>query len=319
MLQSTSLASASLARVLEQSGDCIKLVDPNGNMLWMNPNGLCALEIDDFNSFLGVSWASLWPEQFQDTVTGLLETASRLGEAAFSGACPTVKGNDRWWDVSVYPVLDETGDPAGYLSISRDVTQRELDRQTKDTLLEEMRHRIKNSYALVGGLLTTLARGRADREEFAREVQSRIIALSKAQAVFGEDGEQAMLAPLVEAIVAQFHDPELATLKCELPPEVEVDRRTAEAVALTCSEFSVNSTKHGALGKGGQINVSACLEDGNLVLEWNELSRFPVTAPGNIGGQGLGLIRRILAIRGGSLEIEWLAQGLIAKVRFGKS
>ncbi|MEO6670984.1 MAG: PAS domain-containing protein, partial [Ferruginibacter sp.] len=46
--------------VLESSPDCLKILDTEGRLQFMNFNGLCQMEIDDFISFKNKSWWTLW-------------------------------------------------------------------------------------------------------------------------------------------------------------------------------------------------------------------------------------------------------------------
>lgn len=51
-----------LAAILDQSADCIKVISSQGTVDYMNRNGQCAMEIDDFCAVAGQLWTSLWPE-----------------------------------------------------------------------------------------------------------------------------------------------------------------------------------------------------------------------------------------------------------------
>ena len=56
-----------LARsMLDASPDCIKLISLDGDLVYMNHNGMCAMEIDNFCDVENKSWPSLWPEEGQD-------------------------------------------------------------------------------------------------------------------------------------------------------------------------------------------------------------------------------------------------------------
>ena len=46
--------------LLEQSDDCIKVVSIEGRCIH-NCNGKKAMQIDDFASFAGLPWHTLWP------------------------------------------------------------------------------------------------------------------------------------------------------------------------------------------------------------------------------------------------------------------
>lgn len=48
-----AISVVSLAKAYGQSADCVKLINPDGQLLWMNPNGLCAKEIDNFDTIAG--------------------------------------------------------------------------------------------------------------------------------------------------------------------------------------------------------------------------------------------------------------------------
>jgi hypothetical protein len=48
MLKTAAISADALAAVLDQSVDCVKLIGLDGGLRWINSNGLCAMEIDDF-------------------------------------------------------------------------------------------------------------------------------------------------------------------------------------------------------------------------------------------------------------------------------
>jgi PAS domain S-box-containing protein len=108
--------------MFESSPDCVKLLDTNGQLLAMNANGMCAMEIDDFSGFCGEDWHSLWPEDSHADIQAALNTAKDGETGRFHAFCPTAKGTPKWWDVIVTPVRDNAGQIQKLLSVSRDVT-----------------------------------------------------------------------------------------------------------------------------------------------------------------------------------------------------
>lgn len=48
-----SLPMATLASVLDQSVDCVKILGLDGRLEYMNFNGQCAMEIDDLSAIIG--------------------------------------------------------------------------------------------------------------------------------------------------------------------------------------------------------------------------------------------------------------------------
>jgi two-component sensor histidine kinase len=237
------------------------------------------------------------------------------GPVRFDAFCPTAKGSPRWWDVSVSRIDDGRGRWLGYLSISRDVTDARQAKEVAVIAAAEMKHRLKNSYAMVAGLLSALARGRPEQEEFVKEVGDRLSALGAAQTLFvARDHAPCDIAELLPALLEPFAHPG-CPIEIKDVPHVVIDQGQADALALVFGELAVNSSKHGALTSQGRIIVEASARSGELTICWSERSSREVEAHSRDGGQGLGLIRRILAARQGSLTIEWEPNGLDAIIR----
>ncbi len=316
MLSKAELSPESLSHVLEQSADCVKLVDPQGNLLWMNPNGLCAMEIDDFEQLNGKEWANLWPQQAQPMIRSALEDARSTGVVRLEAFCPTAKGTPRWWEVSLSAVRTPEGAHAGYISISRDVSQLHADREALKVLLAEMRHRLKNSFAMVCAMLRTVARGDAANTAFATDMVARISALATAQTLFDGETEQSDLHELLSTLLLPFRTAQGMQVKLDCAPNQEINRREADVISLVVGELTVNSTKHGAIGHGGSIALRTVVEGDatgrHHTIVWEEQSAQPVSATSRAGGQGLSLIERICTARGGTFAIEWRDSGLVA-------
>lgn len=309
-----ALSNDTLATLLDQSLDCIKLIGMDGTVQYMNSNGLCAMEIDDIGAVLGRDWNTLWPPEARALIVDALERA-KTGEAVrFDAFCPTAKGSPRWWDVAVTMVRDEQGQVLGFLSTSRDVTEARRAKEVAQIASAEMRHRLKNSYAMVAGLFSSLARGLPAREEFAAEISTRLAALGVAQTLFvARDNAPCELSELLPSLLDPFHHGE-CPIAIQVPALISVDQRVADALALVLGELCVNSSKHGALGHGGHIEVAVDQSDGRSKLRWTERSERAVEAHERSGGQGLRLMQRILDAQGGEITIEWLDRGLVATI-----
>ncbi|MEO7599431.1 MAG: CheR family methyltransferase, partial [Opitutus sp.] len=112
--------------VLESSPDCLKLLDRQGRLQFMNAKGQFLLEIEDFAPLMGQAWTSLWPAQFASVVEAALEQANRGETARFQAHSTTTSGKLKWWDVIVAPVMARTEEhpTVSLISVSRDVTER---------------------------------------------------------------------------------------------------------------------------------------------------------------------------------------------------
>lgn len=304
-----------MATLLDQSLDCIKLIARDGTVRYMNQNGLCAMEIDAVAAVQGRLWADLWPADSRALIQTALEKAAAGEAVRFDAFCPTAKGSPRWWDVSVSQVCDGSGEILGYLSVSRDVTVARVAKEVAEIAAAEMQHRLKNSYAMIGGLLSALARGVPEREEFVREIRDRLSALGVAQTLFvSREHASCNIRELLPALLQPFATPECPVESIELPC-ASIDQGQADALALVFGEFAVNSSKHGAFSSTGSVRVTAESLDDYLLIRWEERSNRKVAAHARSGGQGLRLIERILAARGGEVSFDWLENGLDATIR----
>ena len=311
----TSASNEMLAAILDQSADCIKVIGPHGSLDYMNRNGRCAMGIDDFSTVAGKDWWDLWPEESRETVRQSIATARDEGSARFEAFCPTAKGEPRWWDVTVSPLRDATGELRGLISISRDVSSDVRAREIFQTTAAEMKHRLRNAYALTSAIVMMSARGRDEHREFAHGVTQRFEQLGIAQALLLDASVLGTptLALLVERLTAPFCSEAGMVDVAELP-DVELSEEQVRTLALVLGEFSTNSNKYGALGHGGKIVISGRLDGGALTLHWIERSEQPVAAAPRDGGSGLSLIRRALGAQRGSLEAQFRPDGVDLKV-----
>lgn len=108
-----------LHQVYLLSPDCIKIVDAQGRLQSMNRRGQQAMQVDDLSSCLGADWLSFWGGEGRGAMLRAFEAARAGQPAHFTGFCPTMKGEGRWWDVTIAPLDTPAGD---LLVISRDIT-----------------------------------------------------------------------------------------------------------------------------------------------------------------------------------------------------
>jgi PAS domain S-box-containing protein len=310
-----SLSPVSLASVLDQSVDCVKLVGLDGDVQYMNANGLCAMEIDDFRAIEGRQWADLWPEDTRRTILDSYTAAAAGRPVRFRAFCPTAKGAPRWWDVTVSSVTGADGAHSGYLSVSRDVTENEATREALEIAAAEMKHRLKNTYMMISSLLLGFARGDPVRETYAQEMADRLVALSTAQALFVSHEAPGDIRLLIPALLMPFDNPACpVVIECETA--AQVDQGQADAIALVIGELSVNSAKHGALAHGGEVRVDSHSTHDRLTIHWTERSNIPPDPARGRSGQGLRLMERIMRTRRGTIDFAWKEDGLAVTLTF---
>lgn len=110
-------------RMLGSSADCIKVLNIDARIEFINDGGLCILEIEDFGAFKGTNWLEFWKGEGHAKALAAVEEAKTGGTGRFQGFTPTMNGSPRWWDVIVTSIYDEHGVTDKLLVVSRDITE----------------------------------------------------------------------------------------------------------------------------------------------------------------------------------------------------
>jgi PAS domain S-box-containing protein len=125
--------------ILDNSGDCIQILEPDGRLISMNRAGVRLMEVEDVNGFARQPWVDLW-NQSSVQARAALADAVLVGEGRFQGLCPTARGTPKWWDVLVTPIRDASGAVTALLAISRDITEQKRADEERNHLLDRERH-----------------------------------------------------------------------------------------------------------------------------------------------------------------------------------
>jgi PAS domain S-box-containing protein len=109
-------------RIIESSRDCIKVLDLDGNLLFMSSGGQQLLGIDNIQPYLNTCWINFWQPEDRPEISEAIAAARAGGIGKFQAFCPSAKGAPRWWDVITTPICNADGQPEQLLSVSRDIT-----------------------------------------------------------------------------------------------------------------------------------------------------------------------------------------------------
>ena len=196
----------------------------------------------------------------------------------------------------------------------------------QELLLKEMDHRVKNLFAIVGGMVTLSARSANTPKELAETVQGRLGALASAHQLIrprhsaaGATERETTLGELVRKVLTPYADPAGTgdSKRTEIEgPEIPVGAEAATNFALVVHELATNAAKYGALSvPGGRVHISWALVKGRLVLSWEEKGGPVITGPPEREGFGSLLARRSVSggLRG-DLNFHWKPTGLIVLV-----
>jgi diguanylate cyclase (GGDEF)-like protein/PAS domain S-box-containing protein len=108
--------------VVDHSPDCIRVLDLQGRLLFMNEAGLRLMGVQDVAQVLGRRWDAVIPPENTEICEAALREAIAGDTARISVFGPNVDGQLKWWDVTVCAIPGADGRPARLLSIARDIT-----------------------------------------------------------------------------------------------------------------------------------------------------------------------------------------------------
>lgn len=333
-----------LLSILNASQDCVKLLEPDGTLSFINENGLCVMEIDAFGAVAGMPWPDMWPEDMRPTLRDALDRARGGARVSFEAECPTRKGTLKSWHVSVLPIRDADGGVHKLLASSRDITERvmrereqqayaaALERELaeksdlltqRDFLMREVDHRVKNSLSQVASILRLQARRSSDTvrpalDEAARRVAS--IARVHEQLQSSTDFRTIPLAPLLHRLCAEFSlslDRKVqftAATDDDLPMPSE----RASALCIILSELVTNAVRHGTGSAPVTVDLTQIARE--AVLRVTNAASGPRTAGGDAAsGLGTLICETYAATLSGRLDWQFAGHSMTATLTFSPS
>jgi PAS domain S-box-containing protein len=301
-------AHAFLQSVLDASKDCIKVLTLDGAIVFMNDGGRQAMEVDDFEAIAGRSWTELWDGEGKQAAERALDIARQGGTDHFVGQSPTLKGNLKYWDVTVSHLPAAEGKPGHVLSVARDITIEKDAEAQRDLLSRELSHRIKNSLSLAQAIgLQTFRDSKASTQQ---DFSGRLAALATAQELLLQTRWTSVS---VAALVSRTMAPLCPTGRCAVEgSNVQLDGRMGMALALAVHELATNALNFGALSVAtGNVAIHWSAADGVFQFSWTETGGPPVKPP-TARGFGTRLITGNL--EGdfmGKVDLNYLPSGLV--------
>ena len=112
--------------LFEANRDCLKILDIDGRLEFINVNGCELMEIDDPRTVVGLHWSSFWPPEDQQMIKDAIATACEGHQSRFEAYRPTAKGSPRWWNISIDPIKNSHGKITHIIASSRDITEQKM-------------------------------------------------------------------------------------------------------------------------------------------------------------------------------------------------
>lgn len=229
-------------------------------------------------------------------------------------------GSTLWCEMSASVLRDESGRPVWTVAVIQDIAKRKQAEETRQLLVRELAHRVKNTLQVARSLADQTGRYATDVKDFLPLYQGRLRALAMAHdQLFKTDWGGARLEDIVRGTLSVFGPETAKRVDYELP-DLLLPSSETQTLALILNELATNAAKHGALSEGdGRVRITAELEEGSgapgeasrwLHLRWTESGGPAVTPPERSGFGTTFLTRAVQHQHGGDTTTEWLKEGL---------
>ncbi len=318
-----------LAAIVESSDDAIMTKNLDGIIATWNKGaervfGYTADEI------IGKPVLLLIPEEQRDEEP-LILSRIRKGERIDHYETIRRRKDGTLIDISltVSPVRGRDGKVIGASKVARDISELKRAQRQKELLLREMDHRIKNLFALAGGVVSLSVRSATTPRELAQTVGARLGALANAHAltlsVPSEEkiDRSAMLHALLRTIMAAYDGetddgrPRISIGGADIP----ISANAVTSFALLLHEFATNAAKYGALSvPNGQLEIATSESDDKVLLIWNERGGPPIDR--QIDHEGFGSILARMTVTGqfgGKIDRDWQPDGLCIRLSIDRA
>lgn len=217
-----------------------------------------------------------------DNAAGTQPPHHNFPESSFMIAQIKKDGSRAWIEVNSTPVHDGKGKLCGYQGVSRDVTERKAMEEAlatavseKESLLHELNHRVKNSLAMIAGLVG-LEMSRADAgstRETLHNLHMRITTIANLYDILIAKSEEttirldSYIRKIVESLSSSFiSDSESIVIHTDLSKST-IDMKRAATVGLIINELLTNTLKYAFPDNKGIVHVRLSENEKEFIIE----------------------------------------------------
>ena len=252
------------------------------------------------------------PDDMDTMWTRVAEALDPTGDGRYDVEYRVRQLDGSWRWLSAWGLVEFAGEgpdrkPVAIAGASRDLTERKRAEELQRLLLDELNHRVKNTFATIQAIAAHTLRSASDLPSAREALELRIASMAKAHDLLNAHSWTGARFDEVVARALDAFSPAQVKVSGEA---LEISSRQTLALSLALHELATNATKYGALSCGeGRVAVDWQLADGTLRLAWRE-SGGPAVAEPKAEGFGSRLLRQLAGDLGGTIELDYDPAGL---------
>jgi len=324
MLTLKRSADRSDRRLGEQESKFRILADTMPQMVWSTlPDGFHDYYNARWYEFTGVpegstdgeAWNGMFHPDDQDRAWAVWRHSLETGEPyEIEYRLRDAHGEYRWTLGRALPIRDNAGSITRWFGTCTDIHDQKMMLVQREVISQELSHRIKNIFSVVGGLISFSTRHHPEIKEVAADLRDRIFALGRAHDFVRPhsdasrpDKHQDSLHGMLQELLGAYR--ERITI---LGDDLTIDDRSATPLALLFHELATNAAKYGALSAADGTIIIRTESEGLRARIWWEEKGGPAVVQPAAEGFGSKLIElSIVRQMGGRLDRNWANAGLV--------
>jgi len=270
----------------------------------------------------GESWNGMFHPDDQARAWELWRRSLESGEPyEIEYRLRAASGEYRWVLGRALPMYDTDGTIVRWFGTCTDIHEHKMAMDQREIISHELSHRIKNIFAVIGGLIGLSARQNPDHRIVTDELRERVLALGRAHdfvrphsAQSNPSGRPPTLHAMLDELMAPYQQNGSERIMITGDDPL-IDDRSATPLALAFHELATNATKYGALSlDAGTVTIHIAHNPDTVVIDWYERGALNVIAP-DATGFGTRLIELSIERQlGGSILRTWGQTGLSAQI-----
>jgi two-component sensor histidine kinase/PAS domain-containing protein len=223
-------------------------------------------------------------------------------------------GSWRW--LSAWGLVEFAGEGAARKAVaiagaSRDLTERKQAEDLQRLLLDELNHRVKNTFATIQAIASHTLRSASDLPSARDALEQRIVSMGKAHDLLNTHSWTGAKLDEVVARAVEAFSPAQVTIAGE---PVDISSRQTLSLSLALHELATNATKYGALScQSGRVSVDWTIDESMLCLTWQESDGPPVVEPKS-RGFGSRLLKQLAGDVGGTIALDYDPAGVRCRI-----
>lgn len=243
-----------------------------------------------------------------------MQRAALTGEAVQAPECELRfdSGVVKYIRGKAVPVFGRDGSVRGSIGVFIDITEARETEKRHALMTEEVKHRAKNTLALVQSIASLTLRPKLDRDAYA-DFENRLRVIGHSIDVFAVgDSSAETVTEIIATTLRRQIGSQISRVRMS-GPEILMPLSAVASLGMAIHELTTNACKYGAFSApGGSVSIEwrELGAEGVLALDWIERGGPPVTPPAR-RGFGSRLLAQVLGSPAGlTTEIRFNEEGV---------